>query len=102
LGPHVEDEVLYLILLIIFLIQFLVVLGALIFVTFVARPEVPFSGDGEQGSTAPEGRDHLSPRPPEEKPPASGKNALRSSRKPTKQVMATRPSTLAVVVRPSG
>jgi hypothetical protein len=92
---------LYLILLIIFLIQFLVVLGALIFVIFVARPEVPFSGDIEQGGTAPEDRGRLSPRPPEEKPPASGKNASRSSRKPTKEVMATRPSTLPAFARPS-
>jgi hypothetical protein len=37
--------VLYLALLIVFLIQFLVVLGALMFVIFLARPEVPFSGD---------------------------------------------------------
>jgi hypothetical protein len=34
-----------LVLLIIFLIQFLVVLTALMFVVFLARPEVPFSGD---------------------------------------------------------
>jgi hypothetical protein len=92
---------LYLILLIIFLIQFLVVLGALIFVIFAARPEVPFSGDGEQGGTAPEDRDHLSPRPPEEKPSASGKNASRSSRKPAGEVLATRPSPLAAFARPS-
>jgi hypothetical protein len=35
---------LYLILLVIFLIQFLVALGALMFVIFLARPEVPLSG----------------------------------------------------------
>jgi hypothetical protein len=93
---------LYLILLVIFLIQFLVVLGALMFVIFVARPEVPYYGDVAQERTAPEDRDHLSTHPREENSPASGKNAWRSSRKPTKQVMATRLSPLAAVVRPSG
>jgi flagellar basal body-associated protein FliL len=93
---------LYLILLVIFLIQFLVVLGALMFVIFVARPEVPFSGDGEQERTAPEDRDHLPTHPREGNSAASGKNAWRSSRNPTKQVMATRPSPLPAVVRPSG
>jgi flagellar basal body-associated protein FliL len=89
---------LYLILLIVFLIQFLVVLGALMFVIFVARPEAPFLGGGEQERTIPEDRDHLSTHPREGNSPASGKNAWRSLRKPTKQVMATRPSPLAAVV----
>jgi hypothetical protein len=92
---------LYMILLIIFLIQFLVVLGALIFVIFVARPEVPFLGDGSQERTAPDDRGRLSPRPPEGKSPASGKNASRSSRKPAKEVLATRPSPLPAFPRPS-
>jgi hypothetical protein len=38
--------VLYVVRLVIFLIQFLVVLGALMFVLFLARPEVPFLEDG--------------------------------------------------------
>ncbi|MGD0008523.1 MAG: hypothetical protein ABSE93_08270 [Terriglobia bacterium] len=37
---------LHIVLLIIFLIQFVVVLGGLTFVIFLARPEVPFLGDG--------------------------------------------------------
>ena len=37
---------LYVVLLVIFLVQFLVALGALTFAVFLARPEVPFSGDG--------------------------------------------------------
>ena len=80
---------LYLILLVILLIQFLFALGALAFVIFLARPEVPFSGDRSLERTAPDDREHLSPCPPEEKPPASRKNASRSSRKPTKQVIPT-------------
>jgi hypothetical protein len=91
--------VLYLVLLIIFLIQFLVVLGALVFVIFLARPEVPFSGEDSQERSAHDDRHHLSPRPPEGEPPTSGKNAARSSRKPSKQVMATRPPTLAALPR---
>jgi len=45
-----EDELFYLVLLIIFLIQFLVVLAALMFAVFLARPEVPFSAGGLSGS----------------------------------------------------
>ena len=42
---------LYVVLLIIFLIQFLVTLTALMFAVFLARPEVPFSGDGALEAT---------------------------------------------------
>jgi flagellar basal body-associated protein FliL len=38
--------VLYVVLLVIFLIQFLVALGGLMFVIFLVRPEIPFAGDG--------------------------------------------------------
>lgn len=40
-----EAELLYVILLVIFLIQFLVILAALIFAFFLARPEVPLTGN---------------------------------------------------------
>jgi hypothetical protein len=92
---------LYLILLVIFLIQFLVALGALMFIIFVARPEVPLLGDGSQERTAPDDRDRLSPRPRGGKPPASGKNVSRSSRKSAYQVVPTLPSTLPAFARPS-
>ena len=46
-----------LILLVIFLIQFLVTLGALVFVVFLARPELPFSGNGSQERTTPDDRE---------------------------------------------
>jgi hypothetical protein len=45
---------LYVVLLVIFLIQFLVVLGALTFAVFLARPEVPFLGGGLMERTAKE------------------------------------------------
>jgi len=92
---------LYLILLVIFLIQFLVVLVALSFVIFTARPEVPFSGNGMKKRTAPDDRDRPSPRPPEGKPPTSGKNALGSLKGPTKRVMVTQPPTLMPFARTS-
>ena len=41
---------LYLILLVIFLIQFLVIFGVLMFVIFMARPEVPFSDKDSTGA----------------------------------------------------
>jgi hypothetical protein len=46
--------VLYVVLLIIFLIQLLVALGALMFAVFLAHPEVPLTGDGSLGTTAKE------------------------------------------------
>jgi flagellar basal body-associated protein FliL len=97
----VEGRMLYLILLVIFLIQFLVVLVALSFVIFTARPEVPFSGNGMKERTAPDDRDRPSPRPPEEKPPTSGKNASGSSKDPAKRVTVTQPPTLVAFARPS-
>ena len=63
---------LYLILLLVFLIQFLVILGALLLVIFTARPEVPISGNGMKERTAL--RDHPSPRPPAGKPPTPDLN----------------------------
>jgi hypothetical protein len=55
--------VLYVVLLIIFLIQFLVALGVLMFVIFLVRPEAPFSGDGPQQASTPDDRGHLLAHP---------------------------------------
>jgi len=66
---------LHLIMLIIFFIQFLVVLGALIIVMFFARSIVPLSGYGPQESPAPEEVVQVSLRAPEGEAPPSGKNA---------------------------
>jgi len=68
----------YLIMLIIFLIQFLVVVGALMFVIFFARPEVPLSGRGLQEGPAPKEGGQVSPRPPSGEAPTSGRNASSS------------------------
>jgi len=89
---------LYLILLLVFLIQFLVILGALLLVIFTARPEVPISGNGMKERTAL--RDHPSPRPPAGKPPTPGKNASGSAKKPVTQVVVTRPPALVAFPRP--
>ena len=73
-----------LVLLIIFLIQFLVVLTALMFVVFLARPEVPLSGDSSLKATTTKGRHHFFLCLRECITSAIGKKASRSSRKPTK------------------
>ena len=75
---------LYLVLLIIFLIQFLVVLTALMFAIFLARPEVPLSGDSSLKATTTQGRHHFFLCLREWITSAMGKKASRSSRKPTK------------------
>jgi len=66
---------LYLIMLIIFFLQFLVVLSALIFVIFFARPEVPLLGHGLQESPAPKEGAQVLSRPPTGEAPTSGKNS---------------------------
>ena len=75
---------LYLVLLIIFLIQFLVVLAALMFAIFLTRPEVPLSGDSSLKATTTKGRHHFFLCLRECITSAIGKKASRSSRKPTK------------------
>jgi hypothetical protein len=66
----------YLILLVIFLIQFLVIFGVLMFVIFMARPEVPFSSNDTKEGPAKDDRDHRPPRSPEGKPPHSQEESL--------------------------
>ena len=66
---------LYLIMLIIFFLQFLVVLSALIFVIFFARPEVPLLGHGPQESPATKEGAQVSSRQPTGEAPTSGKKA---------------------------
>jgi hypothetical protein len=73
-----------LVLLIIFLIQFLVVLAALIFAIFLTRPEVPLSGDSSLKATTAEGRHRFFPSLRKWIRSAMGKKASRSSRKPKK------------------
>jgi flagellar biosynthesis/type III secretory pathway M-ring protein FliF/YscJ len=63
----------YLILLVIFLIQFLVVLAALIFALFMARPEVPLSADAGSEKAETEDGERKSAQAPEEKDSATGK-----------------------------
>jgi hypothetical protein len=76
--------VLYLVLLIIFLIQFLVVLAALMFAIFLTRPEIPLSGDSSLKATTTQGRHHFFPCLREWITSAIGKKTRRSSRKPAK------------------
>jgi len=75
---------LVLVLLIIFLIQFLVVLAGLVFAIFLTRPEVPLSGDSLLKATTTEGRHHIFLSLRQWITSAMGKKASRSSRKPTK------------------
>ena len=68
----------YLIMLILFFIQFLVVLGALIFVIFFGRPEVPLLGHGPHECPAPKEGAQVSSRPREGEAATLGKNASSS------------------------
>ena len=73
-----------LVLLIIFLVQFLVVLAALVLAIFLTRPEVPLSGDSSLEATTTERRHHFFLSLRKWITSAIGKKASRSSRKPTK------------------
>ncbi len=73
-----------LILLIIFLIQFLVVLAALVFAIFLTRPEVPLSGDSSLQPTTTERRHGFFLSLRKWITSAMGKKPSGSSGKPTK------------------
>ena len=59
---------LYLILLVVFLIQFMVALGVLMFIISLARPEAPISGDGLQQVSNSDDRSHPLARPSDGEP----------------------------------
>jgi len=52
IALRIEDDMLYTLLLAFFLIQFLVILGVIVFAILFSRPEVPLKGDGGLERTA--------------------------------------------------
>jgi hypothetical protein len=65
-------------LLLIFLIQFLVALGVLMFVIFLARPGVPFLGNGPREKPGLDDRDYRLPSPTLGNTPTSVEEAFGS------------------------
>ncbi len=77
---------LYIFLLAFFLVQFLVIVGVILFAIFFSRPEVPLKGDGwlERAAVDP------------------GKDASRDSQRLMNRLMPVRPSVFAALSSPSG
>jgi hypothetical protein len=46
IALRIEDEMLYIFLLCLFLVEFLVIIGVILFAILFSRPEVPLTGDG--------------------------------------------------------
>ncbi len=70
-----------------FLVQFLVVVGVILFAVFFSRPEVPLKGDGGLERTA---------------VGQGGKDASRDSQRLMNRLMTVRPSVFAALSSPSG
>jgi hypothetical protein len=81
-----EAEMLYLILLAFFVVQFLVIVGVLLFAIFFSRPEVPLKGKGGREGTAVDDS---------EKPTGRGKDASGDSHTPMNQLIAVQPPVFA-------
>ena len=78
---------LYIFLLAFFLVQFLVLVGVILFAIFFSRPEVPLKGDGGLERTAVD---------------QGGKDASRDSQRLMNRLMTVRPSVFAALSSPSG
>ena len=78
---------LYMFLLAFFLVQFLVIVGVILFAIFFSRPEVPLKGDGGLERVA---------------VGQGGKDASRDSQKLMNRLVTVRPSVLAAFASPSG
>ena len=83
----------YLILLAFFLVQFLVILGVLLFAIFFSRPEVPLKGDGQLERTAVDDS---------KKPTTRGKDASGDSHPTKSQLTAVQPPVFAAHSFPMG
>ena len=85
-----------------FLVQFLVIVGVILFAIFFSRPEVPLKGDGGLEQTAVGQRAKGAPRRREAEPTTGGKDASRDSQRLMNRLMPVRPSVFAALSSPSG
>jgi len=93
---------LYILLLAFFLIEFLVIIGVILFAILFSRPEVPLKGDGGLEWTAFDDGDKSVLRLREAEPTNRGVDASLDSRKPMNQLMAAQAPVLAAFCYPSG
>ncbi len=70
-----------------FLVQFLVIVGVILFAIFFSRPEVPLKGDGGLERTDVD---------------QGGKDASKDSQRRMNRLMTVRPSVFAALASPSG
>jgi hypothetical protein len=91
-----------LILLAFFLVEFLVIVGVLLFAILCSRPEVPLKGHGGLEWTGVDGRDECAFRQHEAEPTTRAEDASKDSRTLVNQLMAVRPLAFAAPSLPSG
>jgi hypothetical protein len=92
---------LYIFLLAFFLVQFLVIVGVILFAIFFSRPEVPLKGDGGLERTAVDQGADRGPRQREAESTAGGKDASKDSQRLMKRLMTVRPAVFAALSFPS-
>jgi hypothetical protein len=93
---------LYIFLLAFFLVQFLVIVGVILFAIFFSRPEVPLKGDGGLERTAVGQGAECAPRQREADPTTGGKDASEDLQRLMKRLMTVRPAVFAALSSPSG
>ena len=93
---------LYIFLLAFFLVQFLVIVGVILFAIFFSRPEVPLKGDGGLQRAAVGGDDEHSLERRETEPMSRWNRASRDSEAGRSQLIAVRPPVFATLSFPSG
>jgi len=100
MALRIEDEMLYILLLAFFLVEFLVIIGVILFAILFSRPEVPLKGDGGlERIVADDGvACALQQR---EAPSARGNGASSDPRVPISQLIAVRPPVVVALSLPS-
>ena len=93
----IEDEMLQIFLLAFFMVQFLVILGVILFAVLFSRSEVPLKGDGGLERIVLTDRSEQSLQPPNVAPTACGKVTSTDSRAPLSRLTGVRPPVFAVL-----
>jgi hypothetical protein len=101
IALRIEDEMLYIFLLALFLVEFLVIIGVIVFAILFSRPEVPLKGDGGLEWTAAGGGNERPLQRRGAEPKNRGNVAPGDSHARMNQVLAVRPPVFAALSFPS-
>jgi hypothetical protein len=99
IALRIEDQMLYVLLLAFFLVEFLVIIGVISFAILFSRPEVPLTGDGGLKRISVDDDECALQRQAE--PAARGNVASENSHTPINQLLAVRPPVFVALSVPS-